>query len=397
MKAVCWHGKHNVQVDTVPDPQILNPRDAIVRVNLTAICGSDLHLYNGNIPTMQKGDILGHEFVGEVVETGTGVSKFNKGDRVVVPFPISCGDCWYCQHEMWSLCDNSNPNSWMMDKLYGDSGAGIYGYTHLYGGYAGGQAELVRVPFADVGMESIPPQLSDEQVIFLGDIFPTGYQAAENCNIKKGDTVAVWGCGPVGLLAMKSATYLGAQKVIGIDKFPERLEMARVNCGAETLNYEESDVVEELHKMTGGRGPDSCIDAVGMDAEGTGLEAAYDHLKQSLRLESDRPMALRQLIKACRKGGTISIPGVYSGFIDKMPMGAVFAKGLTLKTGQTHVQKYTRSLLQIIERGDIDTTFLITHRMSLDEAPEGYRIFNTKQDGCVKIVMNPHITSQTTH
>ncbi|HEY3423720.1 MAG TPA: zinc-dependent alcohol dehydrogenase [Negativicutes bacterium] len=397
MKAVCWHGKHNVQVDTVPDPQVLNPRDAIVRVNLTAICGSDLHLYNGYIPTMQKGDILGHEFVGEVFETGSGVTKFNKGDRVVVPFPISCGDCWYCQHEMWSLCDNSNPNSWMMEKMYGDSGAGIYGYTHLYGGYAGGQAEYVRVPFADVGMETIPPQLNDEQVIFLGDIFPTGYQAAENCNIQKGDTIAVWGCGPAGLLALKSAAYLGAQKVIAIDKFPERLEMAKTNCGAETINYEEADVVDELHNLTGGRGPDSCIDAVGMEAEGTGLEAAYDHLKQSLRMESDRPIALRQLIKACRKGGTISIPGVYSGFVDKMPMGAVFAKGLTLKTGQTHVQKYTRPLLNIIERGEIDTTFLITHRMSLDEAPEGYRIFNSKQDGCIKIVMNPHSVSQTIH
>lgn len=394
MKAVCWHGKHNVQVDRVPDPEILNPRDAIIRVTLTGICGSDLHLYNGKIPTMKEGDILGHEFVGVVVELGSAVTNFSKGDRVIVPFPISCGDCWYCQQGLWALCDNSNPNSFMLEKLYGDTGAGIYGYSHLYGGYSGGQAEYVRVPFADVGLEKIPDELKDEQVLFLTDIFPTGYQAAENCAIHTGDTVAVWGCGPVGLMAMKSAVQLGASNVIGIDRFPERLEMAKVHCNAEVINYEEADVPEALHNLTGGRGPDSCIDAVGMEAQGTGLEAAYDTVKQTLRLENDRPLALRQLIKACRKGGTISIPGVYSGFVDKMPMGALFAKGLTLKTGQTHVHRYLRPLLQLVSSGAIDSSFIITHNMALDDAPKGYRLFNEKKDGCIKIVLKPGAATQ---
>ncbi|BCS53574.1 zinc-dependent alcohol dehydrogenase [Geobacter sp. SVR] len=398
MKAVCWHGKHNVQVDTVPDPQILNPRDAIIRVSLSGICGSDLHLYDGYIPTMRKGDVLGHEFMGEVVEVGSGIKNLDAGDRVIVPFPIACGNCWYCQQGMWSLCDNSNPNAWMLEKVYGDTGAGIFGYSHLYGGYSGGQAELVRVPFADVGLHKVPSHLSDEQVLFLTDIFPTGYQAAENCNIHQGDTVAVWGSGPVGLLALKSAKHLGAEKIVAIDHNPDRLAMARTYCNAETLNFEETDVVEELHALTGGRGPDSCIDAVGMEAEGTGIEAAYDTVKQALRLENDRPMALRQLIKACRKGGTISIPGVYSGFVDKMPMGAVFAKGLTIRTGQTHVHKYVRPLMELIEKNEIDTRFIITHRMSLDEAPQGYKLFLEKQDGCVKIVLNPRTQgSPTTH
>ncbi|GAB7025510.1 zinc-dependent alcohol dehydrogenase [Geotalea toluenoxydans] len=397
MKAVCWHGKHNVQVDTVPDPQILNPRDAIVKVTLSGICGSDLHLYNGKVPTMKEGDILGHEFMGEVVEVGSAITSISRGDRVIVPFPIACGDCWYCQEGLWALCDNSNPNSWMLEKLYGDTGAGIFGYSHLYGGYAGGQAEYVRVPFADTGLEKVPAELGDEKVLFLTDILPTGYQAAENCNIRKGDTVAVWGCGPVGLLAMKCAWHLGAGKVFAIDRFPERLEMARINCKAETLNYEETDITEALHNMTGGRGPDSCIDAVGMEAQGTGFEAAYDTVKQTLHLENDRPIALRQLIKACRKGGTISVPGVYSGFVDKMPMGAIFAKGLTLRAGQTHVQKYLRPLMRLIETGEIDSSFLITHRMSLNDAPMGYELFDRKQDGCVKIVLRPQGTSQTVH
>lgn len=397
MKAVCWHGKHDVQVDNVPDPKVLNPRDAIVKVTLSAICGSDLHLYNGYIPTMKKGDILGHEFIGEVVEVGSGVKNVTRGDRVVVPFPIACGDCWYCQHELWSLCDNSNPNAWMMEEIYGDTGAGIFGYSHLYGGYAGGQAEYVRVPFADVGLEKIAPGLKDEQVLFLTDIFPTGYQAAEQCNIHQGDTVAVWGAGPVGLLAMKSAAHMGAAKIVAIDKNPERLEMAFNHCQAETLNFEEDDVVEALHSMTGGRGPDSCIDAVGMESEGIGIEAVYDTVKQTLRLESDRPIALRQAIKACRKGGTISIPGVYGGFVDKMPMGVVFAKGLTMKAGQTNVQKYLRPLMQMVEKNEIDPSFIITHRMSLDEAPQGYKMFAQKQDGCVKIVLNPQARSQATH
>ncbi|GFO57753.1 glutathione-dependent formaldehyde dehydrogenase [Geomonas silvestris] len=393
MKAVVWHGKHNVQVDRVPDPQILNPRDAIIRVTLSGICGSDLHLYNGIVPTMKEGDILGHEFMGVVVELGSGVTNFSKGDRVVVPFPISCGDCWYCKQGLWSLCDNSNPNSFMLEKLYGDTGAGIFGYSHLYGGYAGGQAEYVRVPYADVGLHKVPEELSDEQVLFLTDIFPTGYQAAENCSIRDGDTVAVWGCGPVGLLAMKSAQHLGATNVIGIDRFPERLEMAKRHCDAEVINYEEQDVAEVLHHMTGGRGPDACIDAVGTEAHGSGMEAAYDMVKQTLRLESDRPIALRQLIRACRKGGTVSIPGVYSGFVDKMPMGAVFAKGLTLRAGQTHVHRYLDPLLKLIAQGAIDTSFIITHRMALEEAPAGYRLFNEKKDGCIKIVLNPRLAS----
>ncbi|MBJ6726118.1 zinc-dependent alcohol dehydrogenase [Geomesophilobacter sediminis] len=391
MKAVCWHGKHDIRVDKVSDPEIVNPRDVIVKVALTGICGSDLHLYNGKIPTMKPGDILGHEFVGEIVELGSAVTNLQRGDRVVVPFPISCGDCWYCKQGLWSLCDNSNPNSFLLEKMYGDTGAGIYGYSHLYGGYSGGQAEYVRVPYADVGLVKILPELSYEQVLFLTDIFPTGYQAAENCSIKPGDTVAVWGCGPVGLMAMKSATQLGAANVIGIDRFPDRLEKARANCNAEVINYEQADVAETLHNLTGGRGPDACIDAVGMEAQGTGLEAAYDNVKQTLRLENERPIALRQLIRACRKGGTISIPGVYSGFVDKMPMGAVFAKGLTIKTGQTHVHRYVRHLMQLIQLGEIDTTFIITHRMALEEAPGGYRLFNEKRDGCIKIVLNPKL------
>lgn len=395
MKAVCWHGKHDVRVDTVPDPEICNPRDVIVKVTLTAICGSDLHLYNGYIPTMKKGDILGHEFVGEIVEVGSAVTKFVQGDRVIVPFPICCGQCWYCQQGLWALCDNTNPNSWMLEKLYGDTGAGIFGYSHLYGGYSGGQAEYVRVPFADVGLAKIPEGVSDEQVIFLTDIFPTGYQAAEQCNIKPGDTVAVWGCGPVGLMAMKSARHLGAGKVIGIDRFPERLEMAHIECQAEVINYEQVDVAETLHNMTGGRGPDSCIDAVGLEASGTGVVGAYDTVKQALRLETDRPSALRQLIMSCRKGGTISIPGVYGGFIDKMPMGAIFAKGLTLRAGQTHVQKYLLPLLDLVASKQIDTSFVITHRMALEDAPIGYQLFVDKLDGCIKIVMNPQAAGQS--
>ncbi|HWI40471.1 MAG TPA: zinc-dependent alcohol dehydrogenase, partial [Verrucomicrobiae bacterium] len=369
MRAVCWHGKQDVRVDNVPDPQIINPRDAIVKVTLTCICGSDLHLYNAYVPTMKKGDILGHEFMGEVVEVGPGVGNLKVGDRVVVPFPIACGDCWYCTNGMFALCDNSNPNAWMLEKMYGDTGGGIFGYSHLYGGYAGGQAEYVRVPYADVGPVKIPAGLADEQVIFLSDVFPTGYMAAENCNISPGDTVAVWGCGPVGLFALWSARHMGASKVIAIDRFPERLRLAREHCGAETLNYEEvPDVPTALHEMTGGRGPDACIDAVGLEAEGVGMERMYDKVKQTLRLETDRPMALREAITACRKGGTLSIPGVYSGFIDKMPIGAVFGKGLTIRGGQTHVQKYLGLLLDMVAGGKIDPSFIISHRLPLDEA-----------------------------
>src|SRR5687767_1435036 len=372
MKAVCWYGSGDVRVETVPDPTILNPHDAIVRISLTAICGSDLHLYNGFIPGMDKGDILGHEFMGEVVETGSKVEKVKKGDRVVVPFTICCGKCYYCQTEQWSLCDNTNPNARVLRKLYGSSGAGIFGYSHLYGGYAGGQAEYARVPFADVGPVVIENGYSDEQVLFLSDIFPTGYMAAENCNIQPEDVVAVWGCGQVGLLAIKSAYMLGAGRVIAIDHVPERLKMAEEVCKAEVLDYASEDILAELDDMTGGRGPDSCIDAVGMEAHGGALEHAYDRTKQALMLETDRPAVLRKAIMACRKGGTVSIPGVYGGFIDKVPIGAAFAKGLTLKMGQTHAPRYLRPLLQRIHNGEIDPSFVISHRTTLSEAPAAY-------------------------
>ncbi len=390
MKALCWYGKKDVRVEKVPDPKLLNPRDAIIRVTATAICGSDLHLYNGFIPTMQAGDILGHEFMGEVVETGRAVKNLNRGDRVVVPFPISCGLCFFCKNEMWSLCDNSNPNAGMAEQLYGYSGAGLYGYSHLYGGYAGGQAQFVRVPFADVGPLKIENGLSDEQVLFLSDIFPTGYMAAEACDIKPGETVAVWGCGPVGLFALKSALLLGAGRVIGIDRFPERLRLAREFADAETVDYvEDDDLIETLKQMTGGRGPDHCIDAVGMEAHGTTLPARYDQVKQTLRLEMDRPNVLRQAIQACRKGGTVSIPGVYGGFLDKIPMGSAFAKGLVFKMGQTHVHRYLRPLLERITRNEIDPSFIISHRMSLEQAPHKYNIFCNKVDQYTKIVLDP--------
>ncbi len=390
MKALAWFGPEDVRVAQVPDPTILNPHDMIIRVTLAAICGSDLHIYDGYIPSMQKGDILGHETMGEVVAVGKEVTKFKVGDRVVIPFTISCGHCYYCEHDLWSLCDNSNPNAGMAEMMYGQSPSGLYGYSHLFGGYAGGQAEYLRVPFADTDAIAVPEHLSDEQVLFLSDILPTGYMAAENCNIQPGDTVAVWGCGPVGQFAIKSAYLLGAERVIAIDRYPDRLQLARDAGGAVPLNYEEVDsVVEALIEMTGGRGPDACIDAVGMEAHGSGLDAWYDRAKQQMRLETDRPTALRQVLQACRKGGTVSIPGVYGGIIDKVPMGAAFNKGLTLRMGQTHVQRYMKPLLQHIEQGDIDPTFIITHRLSLDEAPEGYRMFREKQDNCLKVVLQP--------
>ena len=388
MKAVCWHGKEDVRVDTVPDPTILNPRDAIIKVTSTAICGSDLHLYDGYIPTMQSGDILGHEFMGEVVETGKGVKNLQQGDRVVIPFTISCGSCFFCNRTLWSLCDNSNPNAWMAEKFYGHSPAGLYGYSHLLGGYAGGQAEYVRVPFADVGPIKVPEHLTDEQVLFLTDIFPTGYMAAENCDIQEGDTVAVWGCGPVGQFAIRSAQMMGAAQVIAIDRVPERIEMAR-KSGAIVINYEEIDPGEALKEMTGGRGPDACIDAVGMESHGTDAMAIVDKVKQATKLETGRPYVLRQAIAACRKGGTVSVPGVYGGFIDSMPMGAVVNKALTIKSGQTHVQRYLKPLLDKIAEGEIDPSFVITHRMSLGSAPEGYKIFRDKKDECIKVVLKP--------
>jgi len=388
MKALCWHGAEDVRVDNVPDPKILNPRDAIIKITSTAICGSDLHLYDGYIPTMKSGDILGHEFMGEVVELGPEVKNLKVGDRVVVPFTISCGSCFFCQKQLWSLCDNSNPNSWMAEKLFGHSPSGLFGYSHLLGGYAGGQAQYARVPFADIGPLKIPDGLTDEQVLFLTDIFPTGYMAAENCDIEPGDTVAIWGCGPVGQFAIRSAFMFGAERVIAIDRIPERLELAKAG-GAEILNYEETEVGVALKEMTGGRGPDCCIDAVGMEAHGTGLMAAYDMVKQTFRLETGRPLALREAIVACRKGGKVSVPGVYGGFIDKVPMGAFVNKGLTMRSGQTHMQKYMQPLLERIQNGEIDPSFIITHTLPLDEAPRGYKIFRDKQDNCIKVVLKP--------
>jgi len=389
MKATCWKGKKEVAVERVPDPKILNPRDAIVRITSTAICGSDLHLYNGFIPTMKSGDILGHEFMGEVVEIGSGVPNLSVGDRVVVPFPIACGNCAQCERELYSLCENSNPNAWMAEKLWGYSPCGIFGYSHMLGGYAGGQAEYGRVPFADVGALKVPDNLDDEQVLFLSDIFPTGYMAAEACHIQPGDVIAVWGCGPVGQFAIKSAYLLGAEKVIAIDRFPYRLRIARERAGAETINYEQTDFFEALKEMTGGRGPDSCIDAVGLEGHAPGLSYAYDRFKQAMMMETDRPIALREAILACRSGGTISVAGVYGGFIDKFPMGAIVNRSLTIRSGQTHVHRYMRPLLQRIQNGEIDPSFVITHRLKLGDAPEGYQIFNNKEDDCLKIVMRP--------
>lgn len=389
MRAVCWYAQNDVRVSDVPDPKILNPRDAVLRVSSTAICGSDLHLYDGFIPTMMPGDILGHEFMGEVVEVGGEVRNLAVGDRVVVPFPISCGRCYFCQNDLWSLCDNSNPNARLADSMYGSAPAGIFGYSHLMGGYAGGQAEYVRVPFADVGPLKVPEGLTDEQVLFLSDILPTGYMAAENCALTPGDTVAVWGSGPVGLFAIVSAYLLGAERVIAIDRVPERLRLAQERAKAEILNYEQEDVLEALKEMTGGRGPDACIDAVGMEAHGWSVDNIYDKTMQLARLGSDRPHALRQAIQSCRKGGTVSVPGVYGGLLDKLPMGAAFNKGLTFRMGQTHVHRYMRPLLDHIQRGDLDPTFIITHRLPLEDAPEAYRTFKEKQDNCIKVVLTP--------
>jgi threonine dehydrogenase-like Zn-dependent dehydrogenase len=388
MKAVCWYGREDVRVTNVPDPKIQNPRDAIVRVTSTAICGSDLHLYGGFIPSMRKGDVLGHEFMGEVVDVGHH-NGLKVGDRVVVPFAIACGRCWFCQNQLVSLCDNSNPNAAVADAMYGFSGGGLFGYSHIYGGYAGGQAEYVRVPYSDFGPLKIPEGLADEQVLFLTDIFPTGYMAAENCNIHPGDVIAVWGCGPVGQFSIRSAYLMGAERVIAIDRFAERLELARTS-GAETLNYEEAgDVVEALKVLTGGRGPDGCIDAVGIEAHGLGLPGMYDRVKFRLKLETDRPNALREAIQACRKGGNVSIPGVYGAFVDKLNLGSAFAKGLTFRMGQTHVHRYLKPLLELIENGKIDPSFVITHRLRLDDAPSAYKTFREKQDGCIKVVMRP--------
>lgn len=390
MRATCWHGKQDVRVENVPDPKILNKRDAIVRITSTAICGSDLHLYNALIPSMVSGDILGHEFMGEVVEVGAEVRNLRAGDRVVVPFPIACGACSACKNGLYSLCENSNPNAWMAEKLMGHSPAGIFGYSHMLGGYAGGQAEYARVPFADVGALKVPAGMRDEQALFLSDIFPTGYMGAEMCNIQRGDTVAVWGCGPVGQFAIASAKMLGAERIIAIDRFPERLTMARTKAGAtDTIDYELQDVRDTLRELTGGQGPDACIDAVGTEAHMPGPLYAYDRLKQAAMLESDRAFALRQAILSCRNGGTVSVIGVYGGFVDKFPMGSIMNRSLTLRAGQCHVHRYMKPLLEKIESGLIDPSFVVTHTMSLDDAAHGYETFMRKQDDCIKVVLKP--------
>jgi len=389
MKANCYVSKGTMQVERVPDPKILNSEDAIVRITSTAICGSDLHLFNGLIPTVESGDIFGHEFMGEVVETGKGVKNLKKGDRVVVPFPIACGHCYNCGRQMYSICENSNPNAWMAEKMFGHSLSGVFGYSHMLGGFPGGQAEYARVPFADVGPIKVPDGLTDEQVLFLSDIFPTAYMGAEMCDIKKGDVIAVWGCGPVGQLAIASAYLLGAERVIGIDHIPYRLRMARERAKAETINFDEADVYDTLMEMTGGRGPDSVIDAVGMEAHAPAPIAAYDRVKQAMMLETDRPYVLREAIMSCRSGGTVSVIGVYGGFIDKFPMGSVMNRSLTIRTGQCHVQRYMKPLLERIQKGEIDPSFVITHRMKLDDAPEMYKVFRDKEDECVKVVLKP--------
>jgi threonine dehydrogenase-like Zn-dependent dehydrogenase len=394
MKALCWYGAEDVRVEDVPDPKILNPRDAIIKITRTAICGSDLHLYDAYIPTLEPGDILGHEFMGEVVEVGPAVKNLKVGDRVVVPFTIACGNCFFCQEQLWSLCDNSNPNAWIAESLMGYSPSGLFGYSHMTGGYAGGQAQYARVPFADIGPIKVPDNLPDEQVLFLSDIFPTGYMGAENCNIRPGDTVAIWGCGPVGQFAIRSAKMLGAERVIAIDKVPERLRMAEEG-GAEVINQDEVDsVLTLLRDMTANRGPDACMDAVGMEASGHTLPYLYDNMKQKMRLTFDRAQVFRECVIACRKGGTVSLPGVYGGFVDKIPLGAFMNKGLTLKTGQTHMMRYMKPLLERIERGEIDPSFVISHKLSLEEAPRGYKIFRDKQEKCTKVVLDPWATAK---
>ena len=388
MKATCWMGPRRMEVREVPDPTILNKRDAIVKISSTAICGSDLHLYNGFLPMMEPGDIMGHEFMGEVVEVGSEVRNLKVGDRVIVPFPIACGDCGPCQAGAYSICENSNPNAYIAEKLLGHSPSGIFGYSHLTGGFAGGQAEYARVPFADVGPIKVPEDLTDDQVLFLSDILPTGYMAAEMCGIRPGDTVAVWGCGPVGQFAIASAYMLGAERVIAIDRFGYRLDLAREKAGAITIDYDEVDSVPDVLKdLTAGRGPDHCIDAVGVEGHGHGIMYAHDRMKQMMRMQTDRPIALREAIYSCANGGTVSVIGVYTGFIDKFPMNAVMNRSLTIKTGQCHVQRYMKPLLERIQKGDIDPTFIITHHLPLEQAAEGYEMFNKKQDNCEKVVL----------
>ena len=389
MKAVVWHGKHDVRVESVPDPTLINPRDAIIKISSTAICGADLHLYDGLMPGMKVGDILGHEFMGEVMEVGKAVHNLKPGDRVVVPFTIACGSCFFCTQSQYALCENSNPNASRVEKLRGHATAGIFGYSALTGGYAGGQAQYARVPFADVGPIKIDDDLDDDQVLFLSDVLPTGYMAAENCDIQAGHVVAVWGCGPVGQFAIQSAYLLGAERVIGIDRFTERLNMASEWSRAETLNYAYVDIAEALKAMTGGRGPDACIDAAGLEAHGKGLWASVDRAKQWIGTETERPLALKEIMHACRNGGTISVAGVYSGFADHIPIGSAMNRALTIKTGPTHVQRYLEPLLDRIRRADFDPERLITHRVPLTDAALAYQMFRDKQDECVKVVLKP--------
>jgi threonine dehydrogenase-like Zn-dependent dehydrogenase len=391
MKALCWHGHGDVRVDTVPDPKIKDPTDVIIKITSTGICGSDLHLYDGYVPTMEKGDILGHEPMGVVVEVGSAVQKLKKGDRVVVPFTIACGSCFFCEKQLFSCCDRSNPNAAMAAKVLGYSPSGLFGYSHMLGGIPGGQAEYLRVPYADVGPIKIESELPDDKVLFLSDIFPTGYMAAENAGIEKGDIVAVWGAGPVGQFAVQSAWMLGAGRVIVIDRVPERLELARKHGKAEIINFDEDDKVhEQLRELTRGRGPDRVIDAVGCEAHGGGgIDAIVDKAKAAVKLATDRAHALRQAIYCCRKGGTVSVPGAYFGFPDKFPMGAFVAKALTMKSGQTHMQRYLAPLLKKIEAGEIDPSFIITHRVPLEQAPQAYKTFREKEDGCIKVVLKP--------
>jgi threonine dehydrogenase-like Zn-dependent dehydrogenase len=390
MKALCWHGKKDIRCDRVPDPTIEQPRDAIVKVTSCAICGSDLHLFDGFVPGMKRGDILGHEFMGEVVEVGPENTKLKLGDRVVVPFTIICGECDQCRRGNYSVCERTNRNKALADKVFGHSTAGLFGYTHLTGGYAGGQAEYVRVPYADVAPVKIPDGLTDEQVLFLGDIFPTGWQAAAQCDIDAEDTVAVWGAGPVGQFAMRSALLLGAKQVVAIDRLPERLSMAEAG-GAIPVNFEEQSVLERLQELTQGKGPDKCIDAVGLEAHAGSkhFDSIYDRAKQAMMLESDRPHVLREMMYVCRPAGVLSVPGVYGGLVDKLPFGMVMQKGLTVRTGQTHVNRWTDDLLRLIQDGTIDPSFVITHTVSLDEGPEAYKTFRDKEDGCIKVVLKP--------
>ncbi|HEV3002717.1 MAG TPA: zinc-dependent alcohol dehydrogenase [Solirubrobacteraceae bacterium] len=391
MRANTWQGRNSVEVQDVPDPKILNQRDAIVKVTSSAICGSDLHLYDGYIPTMKRGDVIGHEFMGEVVDVGREVTNLRPGDRVVVPFPIACGNCNACAAGLWAACENSNPNAGIAEKAMGHSPCGIFGYSHMMGGFAGGQAEAVRVPFADVGPLKVPDGVTDEQALFLSDVFPTGFMGAEMCDVEPHDVVAVWGAGPVGLFAAVSAFLLGAHRVIVIDRFDYRLQLAREKVGAETINYVEAgDVPETLKEMTGGRGPDKVIEAVGMEAHHQhGIVHAYDRVKQATRQETERPHAVREAILSVRNGGIVSIVGVFGGVADKFPLGAVVNRGLTIRAGQCHVHRYLRPLMDRIVSGEVDPTFIITHTVPLEEAPTAFETFKHKQDECVKVVLKP--------